>query len=422
MTSVAPVAAPPTAGPTSRPSAGWPRAALAFVVIGAVMWLVQAASIRWWGVKAESVPPIRFPGEQWLGGLFRWDGGWYAGIARDGYSWTPRTQANVAFFPAFPLSQRLLTLVVGDVVIAGIVVSTLSGLAATVALWTWLGRMGMDQARRWTALLVTLVYPFGVFLFGVVYGDALFVLACIAAFLLAESRRWWWAGIVGIVATAGRPTGIALSFGLLVLALERAGTLTAPEGDGLLARWRVPVRLHASRLRAWQVVPAAVSAGGLVAYSAYLWNRWGDPLLYSTVQKYWGQPSGWRTWSKAEYFDLVTNSNYAQMLTRPQTGLIVGTRTVQALVLLAVIAAAPLVGRRFGWGYAVFVLAISGIALVGTSDFQGTGRYMMAAFPVFALLGERLADRPARARAWISVSGVAAVAMMAFYAHGIYLT
>ena len=401
---------------------GWQRAVLAFIVIAAVMWTVQAVTIRWWGVKPESVPPISFPGQEWLGGLFRWDGGWYSGIARDGYSWAPRTQANVAFFPSFPLAQRLVTPLVGDVVIAGIVVSTLSGLAATVALWVWMGRVGLGEAQRRTALLVTLLYPYGVFLFGVVYGDALFVLACLGAFLLAEWRHWWLAGVVGIVATAGRPTGIALSVGLLVLALERGGTLAPPDGDGLLARWKVPVRVDLHRLRAWQVVPAVISAGGLAAYCFYLWNRWGDPLLFSTTQKYWGQPSGWRTWVKQEYFHLVFHSDYAGMLSRPQSGLILGTRTLQGLVLLAVFVSVPLVGRRFGWGYAMFVLTLVAIAMVGTKDFHGGGRYMMAAFPVFVLLGERLSARPAIARAWIITSALVAVAMMSFYAHGVYLT
>jgi hypothetical protein len=328
----------------------------------------------------------------------------------------------VAFFPAFPLAQRALTAVVGDVVLAGIVVTVLSGLGATVALWVWMGRVGCTEVQRRTGLLVTLLYPFGIFLFGVVYGDALFLLACVGAFLLAESRRWWLAGVVGIVATAGRPTGIALAVGLLVLALERGGTLAVPDGDGLLARWKVPVLVRPRELRAWQVVPAGISLVGLAAYMLYLWDRWGDPLLFSSVQEYWGQPSGWRTWSKQEYLDLLFNSDYVAMLTRPQSGLILGTRTVQALVLLAVLVAVPFVGRRFGWGYAMFQLTLVGIALVGTKDFQGGGRYMMAAFPAFVLLGSWLSARGRLAAAWVCASAVLSVVMMSAYAHGVYLT
>jgi hypothetical protein len=414
----------PAAGPVPevRPTRHWQRAALAFVIIAVVMWVVQAVSIRWWGVKAESVPNMTFPGQDWLGGLFRWDGGWYSGIARDGYSWAPGTQSNVAFFPSFPLAQRLVTPLVGDVVLAGIVVSALSGLAATVCLWVWMGRMGLGEAQRRTALLVALLYPYGVFLFGVVYGDSLFLLACLGAFLLAEWNLWWLAGLVGIVATAGRPTGIALPVGLLFLALERGGTLSVPGGDGLLARWKVPTRVDLRRLRAWQVLPALISAGGLLAYSTYLWERWGDPMLFSSVQKYWGQPSGWETWTKQDYLRLVTHTDYAALLSRPQSGLILGTRTLQGLILLAVLVAVPFVGRRFGWGYAAFVGTLVAVAVVGTKDFHGSGRYMMAAFPVFVVLGEALSRRPALARGWLVGSALLSVAAMAFYAHGVYLT
>jgi len=41
--------------------------------------------------------------------FLRWDAGWYAGIAKDGYHWAgPDTQSSVAFFPLYPLLSRIL--------------------------------------------------------------------------------------------------------------------------------------------------------------------------------------------------------------------------------------------------------------------------------------------------------------------------
>ena len=39
---------------------------------------------------------------------FRWDAGWYLGIAIDGYDYDPAThgQQNIAFFPAYPMLMR----------------------------------------------------------------------------------------------------------------------------------------------------------------------------------------------------------------------------------------------------------------------------------------------------------------------------
>jgi hypothetical protein len=416
-------AANPQAASGARPaSAGWRRAVSWYLAIGLALWVVQALAIRYWGIKADSGGQVPFPGREWLGGLFHWDGGWYTGIAGDGYSFRPGTQANVAFFPAYPLAMRLLTAVVRNEVVAGIVVSALSGLGASVALWTWMGRVGLDQRKRQTALLVLLLYPYGFFLFGVVYSDALFMLVCLGAFLLAESRRWWLAGIVAVAATAGRPTGAAMTVGLLVLALEAGGTLTVPAGNGLMARWKVPVRVRWRELRLWQVGPAVLSLAGLAAYSGYLWNRWGDPFLFVTVQKWWGQPSGPATMLKEEYFHLVTHTEYSSLLSRPQQGLDLGTRTIQGAILIAALVAVPFVGRRFGWGYAAFTLVSVAIPLWGSKDFMGSGRYAMAAFPVFVLLGEWLSARVTLARTWLVASAVLSATMMAFYAHGAYLT
>jgi len=71
-------------------------------------------------------------------------------------------------------------------------------------------------------------------------------------------------------------------------------------------------------------------------------------------------------------------------------------------------------------GYMFVVLAI---ALVGTKDFQGLGRYVLAAFPAFALVAERLTGSPRSLRhAAIACSGLALVLAAAGFAHGLYLS
>ncbi|MBM3663883.1 MAG: hypothetical protein FJW94_13595 [Actinobacteria bacterium] len=399
---------------------GWQAPLGCFLIVGAVMLIAQWVSFRYWGVKIS--PNMAFPGRGLLDGLVRYDAGWYVSISRDGYSLRPGAQSNVAFFPSYPVAMRGVASVVGDHVLAGIVLTSLSGAALSVALWTWLGRVGLDQRERWTAFGAQMLYPYGFFLYGVIYSDTFVLLAAVGVFLLAEYRHWWLAGLLGIVVTAGRPSGLAIAAGLLVFCLERSGTLRPPDGDGLLARWRVPVRFDRRRLRADQVLPAVISASGLVAFSSYLWVRWGDPKLFSTVQEFWGQQSGLATTTKEYYRSLLANTKWSELLTRPQSGLEVGTRSVQAAILLTVLASVPFIGRRFGWGYATFVAVGGVVPLLFSADFQGSGRYMMAAFPAFALLGAWLARRPALARSWIVLSGLAAVAMMTFFSHGVYLT
>ena len=60
--------------------------------------------------------------------------------------------------------------------------------------------------------------------------------------------------------------------------------------------------------------------------------------------------------------------------------------------------------RRLGAGYGAYVVALMVGAALSTKDFVGMGRYAVAAFPLFAVAGERLADRPKLARAVLAGS------------------
>ena len=72
--------------------------------------------------------------------------------------------------------------------------------------------------------------------------------------------------------------------------------------------------------------------------------------------------------------------------------------------------------------YAVYVLAVVGIPIIGTKDWQGTGRYLLAAFPVFAALaGWLLDDRVLLRRVLVTGSGLLLVFLTSAFARGYYL-
>ena len=79
---------------------------------------------------------------------------------------------------------------------------------------------GCQRGAALTAIAVLVVYPYAFFLHGAVYSDGLFLVTAIGAFLLLERRMYWLAGVVGALATAGRPVGLAVAVGLAVRVLE----------------------------------------------------------------------------------------------------------------------------------------------------------------------------------------------------------
>ena len=68
-------------------------------------------------------PSVFFVGRPWLAGWIRWDSGWYGMIASRGYWYLPGRQSPVAFFPGYPTAMRAGGWLVGNVFLAGILVT-----------------------------------------------------------------------------------------------------------------------------------------------------------------------------------------------------------------------------------------------------------------------------------------------------------
>ena len=138
----------------------------------------------------------------------RWDGAWYHLIATRGYFYDgPGKQSAVAFFPAYPTVMRGLGDLIGDTMVAGVVVTLVATAVAGVLLHRW----ASDRFdRRVAALLVVFLVcsPYAYYLLGVLYSDALFLATTVAAFLLLERRHPWLAAGAAALATADRPVGL----------------------------------------------------------------------------------------------------------------------------------------------------------------------------------------------------------------------
>ena len=403
------------------------RAAAAFVALAGTLVAWVWASSTWFPADGEDPVRSAFPGSGLLRGWVHFDAGWYFEIAINGYSMPPGRQASVAFFPTYPIAVRHLTPYVGSVELAGILVTFVCGLCATVLVATWT-RSRLSPAAQTTALAVLLLQPYAWYLVGAVYADALFLAATVGAFVLVDRNRPLAAGIVGAVASATRPVGLAVVVGLLLAQLERRDALRFRSGaplrrfadrPGRVGRLTgtvvtVPVGVHLRRVRP---VDAGVllAAGGFAGWCAWLWWRFGDPLAFSTVQRYWAQRSGPVTLLKLHLGGLI--------LLEPTDHVryILGCLLQGALVCGALLTV-PRIIRRFGWGPGVYTAVALGLPVIGSKDFQGTGRYLLAAFPVVALAGEWLAGRSPRTRRTVLVVSALLLGIWShLYARGHYV-
>lgn len=448
---VAPGPGEPSPPATSPEPAGRLRAAwdgvrfpvLTFCGIGVVLYLVVWASNAYLSrhVDYPIQVPLSFRGAGVFEGWVRFDGGWYRLIATQGYNYTPGQQSSVAFWPSYPMVMRGLGVATGDVVLAGILLTFTCGLGSAVLFYRWCLRLMSPAASR-LAVVMLLVFPYAWYLYGAVYADALFLVATIGAFVLLERDRPVLAGLAAAVATGARPVGMGVVIGLVCVMLDRRGVVVIPYLDRVRTDgWRGARRraaptdpepaprvlaLSLRRLR-WRDAGVLLSLGGFVAWVTYLWSAWGSPTIFADIQGApgWDQGQGPATWFKAHWLgELHHLPEYVGDHVAHWNDLVYTIDiTAQGLLAIGFILLLPLLIRRIGWSYAVYVLAVVAIPIVGTKDWQGTGRYLLAAFPVFAALADWLVHHERRSIRYALVGGSAAALLLltSMYARGYYL-
>lgn len=403
-----------------------------FAAVAVTLFVVTRLSVAF--LPFAAVPPHPFPDYGWFEGWTRWDTGWYWSIARDGYFYRgPGQQSPVAFFPAYPAAMRLVGALVGDVLVAGVLITYAAGLVAVVAFHRWCcAALGPRTARVAVALLV--VYPFSFYLFGAVYSDALFLASAVLGFLFLERDRVWLAALAGAVATAARPVGVALIVGLAIRALELRGVIggapprfapkegerpgrrddRAPSGGRPRQAPLLPRRLALAKL-SLRDAPVLLSGLGLALYCGLLWYRFNEPFAFSKVANAPG-------WSRELTLSTVLKIDFIRLFRDPDLSAVHAGLGLQALLTIAAVLLVPSVIRRLGWGYGAFVVVVVGIPVLTSNNFVGTGRYVLAAFPCFAAAADLVASRHKARVAVLMGSGAALVLMHSLFVRWYFLS
>ena len=396
---------PAPAGPASEP-AGWRRllTRARWLRTPLFVFLVTRLGIAAIGYVSVSVIPdaqatiyhLRGTDNRLLD-IFgsRWDTGFYVSIAEEGYRYEEVELPSVAFFPLLPMLMRLLTPVVGDAAVAGILISNLALLAATIVLYRLvLEEWDASVAER--AVWYLSIFPASVF-GSAIYTESLFLLTAVGATYLARHRHWVWAGVTGVAAALTRLHGV------LVV------TLIAGEW------WRQRRNPAAVRPPLVALAAAAVAPLGTLAYMLYCRHAFGNPFAFATAASAWGR---------------VPRPPFTTMAEVVQTpaggwasGLLAGTVHVDnwidlsAVLLFLLIGCALLALGR--WGEGLFV--VLGVSLsFGSGLLMSQRRYMWVLFPAFVLLGV-WGERPWLDRTITLLSVLGLALFTALFANGYWV-
>jgi hypothetical protein len=320
----------------------------------------------------------------------RWDTGWYLTIANEGYQYFPNAasdyQQNIAFFPAFPMSMRYLSVVLGRQPLwTGVAISIVSFYLALVYFLRLARDLLKDEEKSITAVMLLASYPFAVF-FSAAYTEGLFLLTLMGAVYHFHKNQLVRAALWGFVCGLTRPNGSLLSIVLALMAV-------APMWDAV--RWRPilpPPPGWGAIIR--RLLAAAAPGFGMLAFSAFIYRLTGNPFMWTVQNVAWGRVYRSLDSIVSDRFGFIANNGLYSYAS---------TQTIDffySLAVLLALAAVWPVYRRFGLPFAVFIL-ITILPPMSAGGLLSMGRVTSVLFPVFLWMGAAV---PARHRvAWIGL-------------------
>ena len=328
--------------------------------------------------------------------LTRWDSGWYVNLAEAGYREPPThvgQETNHAFFPLYPALIRLVVRTTGlETSHAGNLVSAVAFLGALLLFADWTKRH-YGEARVVPAVLVLLLFPTS-FFFAAVYTEALLLALSLAAVAAFERRRLTVGALAGLLAGLTRISGLVLAPYLALVAFRAERDAGSPRARALGAA----------------ALAAASPLAGFGLFCLYFWKRFRDPFLFITAQHNWsGQTKSILDGPSLIWRGVVDDIQRGRILEAAPA------RTLEGLYLLlfAVLAVVLLRQRRRAEALYVFLT----VAIVFTSGtFESAGRYVLPAFPAFAVLAG-LGTRRDLFRALLVLAGLAQVAYVWAFVH-----
>ncbi len=286
----------------------------------------------------------------------RWDAVHYLAIATQGYQGT-----DMAFFPLFPLLIRILGSLVGNHLIAGLLISNASFFFGLLYLYKLLEHeYDRSVARR--AIFYVSIFP-SAFFFSAVYTESLFFMLTVASFYYMRSHRWWIAGAIGFFAALTRVEGVLLA---------------VPFAIEWYLQYKPKLQQHIAEL-----VPGALIPFGLFTYMALLWVLVGDPLYFSHVQSHWNRHF-------APPWVSVINS-FHQIATATQ-GQTIANQAFELSFTFLMIGVLIIGWKQLRPSYIAY-MALSILIPMSTSSLMSMPRFALVLFPMFAILA-RDGERP----------------------------
>jgi hypothetical protein len=274
---------------------------------------------------------------------------------------------------------------------SGVVVNLLAFAAALGYLYRMV-RAFADREAAASAVQFALAYPMA-FFFVVPYSEGLFLLAAIGAFYHFGRGQLGAAAGWGVLAGLTRPNGFLLVAPLLAIAVAHTGPL--PRLGAMVDRWSwFPSERRAGAVRYATVALAPLL--GMLAFSAYLYASWGDPLLWTKLHAAWGRTYQGLDPALGTIEAVQASGLYAYTTTA-------GVEVLHVLFFLLAVGLSVPIAFRLGVAYTAFIL-LTVVPPLMAGGWMSMARMTVVLFPIYAYLG--VAVRPAHRAGLLIAFGV----------------
>ncbi len=330
---------------------------------------------------------------EFLEGWIRWDATNYINIAGSGYAGVTENgqYLMLVFFPLYPFLMKISSVVLPNLALCGILISTMAYGGGCCYLYLWMEEEHTSDAAR-NALILISIFPFA-FFFGGIMTESLFFFVSMGALYYLKKQKWFLGSIFICLSGLTRLQGALL----ILPALAEIYTAYKP--------------IKAKRLREIIAGASMVSIGTLVSIWIYLGINArvsGNPFQFSIYQKeHWSQGFGFLPQTIKYIWENAVATRFQSIsmaLWIPElllfglgiTALVYGIKRQRISVSI------------YFAGYLICVYSATWLL--------SAGRYMACAVPLFMIGGEWLAAHPKCKLPvqWLSIS-LMTIYMIAYY-------
>jgi Gpi18-like mannosyltransferase len=289
---------------------------------------------------------------------------WYVEIAQNGYEsreFTVDRHASWAFYPLWPLFLKLSSVLIADMVLAGIILSTILFLLSVILLYKLIS---IDFSKDIAMLTAVIMVIFPSSYFGLRPGpESLFLFLAIGSLLYARQNNWVLAGVLGALATLSRLQGVLLFLPLLYIYYQqyRSTKAHAPAALGLL------------------LIPAA-----LLSFMVYMYWLTGNLFASFDIQQVWDNNLSYPFAAMVQFLSVPHIIHYYGF----DLSLVSFVFVFFAIILTVAMVRMPHMRAEY-----IIYTMLSIYLIIARDTLTASLRYLMPVFPLYLILALLVYDR-----------------------------